>query len=138
GAAEGPEGGALGPAGPAAAAAEGRIDHFEPPVDMVRVVVPGARPMHTIDGWPASFWRPAGRGWVLFTTVAPRGWISPRAKNDPRGADAEDFAGFEASEPLRRLAHAFLRQKAGPPLGARGFGPPLGAHVGPRGRARSA
>src|SRR5688572_9444364 len=97
---------------------------------MVRVVVPGARPTHTIDGWPASFWRRAGRGWLLVTTVGPRGWISPRAKNASRGP--QDFAGFEAGEPLRQLAYASLVHKAGPPLNARAFGPLLADQVGHR------
>lgn len=115
-------------------AVEGRIDRFEPPVNMARVVVPGARPVHTIDGWPASFWRRAGRGWILFTTVGPRAWVSARAGAGPqRGADTGDVvAHVEADEPLRQLAFAFLKRKEGPLLDAQVFGPLLAGQVGHR------
>jgi hypothetical protein len=108
---------------------ERQLQRFEPPVDMVRVVAPGARPMHTIDGWPASFWRRAGRGWVLFTTVAPRGWIAPRPKGEPPPAD-DIVHGFQADESLRQLAFAFFKHRQGPPLAADAFRPLLLGQVG--------
>src|SRR5205823_1390290 len=54
---------------------DGKIDTFEPPVEMVCILAPGVKAAHTINGWPASFWRRSGRGKVLFTTLGPRGWV---------------------------------------------------------------
>jgi hypothetical protein len=49
------------------------------PVQLVHVVMPpGEKPVHTVNGLPASFTRQVGRGKVLFTTVGPRAWYRPR------------------------------------------------------------
>lgn len=38
--------------------------------------------LHTVDGWPASFTRPVGRGKVLFTALGARGWYRPRGAQE--------------------------------------------------------
>jgi hypothetical protein len=59
---------------------------FEQPVDFARVVTTDMQITHTVDGWPAAFWRPVGRGRVVFTTVGAKAWIQPqqhRGRWDP-------------------------------------------------------
>ncbi len=48
---------------------------LERPVEFVRVVVQGARVTHHVDGWPAAFDVPFGRGRVTITTLGLPGWI---------------------------------------------------------------
>jgi hypothetical protein len=51
----------------------------EGPVDFVRVLLPPGEPMrHAIKGWPTWFTRSVGRGKVVFTTLAARGWYQLR------------------------------------------------------------
>jgi hypothetical protein len=47
----------------------------ESPVEMVRVLADVDDISCRVDGWPAAFWQPFGRGEILFTTVAARGWL---------------------------------------------------------------
>jgi hypothetical protein len=54
----------------------------EEPVDFVRVLAPGRAPLHTVHRWPASFVVALGRGKVLFTALAARGWLRPRTPHD--------------------------------------------------------
>jgi len=54
----------------------------EEPVDFVRVLLPGREPLHTVNGWPASFVVELGRGRVVFTALAARGWLRPRTPYD--------------------------------------------------------
>ena len=61
-------------------------DHEEP-VDFLRVVVDGADVRYTVDGWPAAVWLRAGRGQVLVTTLAARGWVRPRTTRDGSSRD---------------------------------------------------
>jgi hypothetical protein len=56
----------------------------ERPVTFARVLLPpGERPRHTVEGWPAWFARPVGRGEVIFTTLGPRAWYRDRIRTDP-------------------------------------------------------
>lgn len=72
---------------------------FERPVDFVRVVPgPGDTVLQTIDGWPALFTRRVGRGEVIFTTLAARGWSWPRAENGPDSA-FKDFPRLPVALP---------------------------------------
>src|SRR5205823_7772543 len=50
------------------------------PVEFVRVLAPGREPLHTVNGWPASFVADLGRGKVVITTLAARGWLRPRTQ----------------------------------------------------------
>lgn len=111
--------------------AEQAIRTFEAPVDMVRVVAPGSRPLHTIDGWPASFWRRCGRGWVLFTTVSPRGWVEYRPETDKQRHSSDNpVAKYMDTDPLQFLAAAFLKKGAAAPIEPAAFAPLLTGEVG--------
>lgn len=50
--------------------------NYEQPVEMVRVVGSSMDVTCRVNGWPGAFWLPYGEGEVLFTTLAPRGWIA--------------------------------------------------------------
>ncbi|MDA1017962.1 MAG: hypothetical protein O3A00_26330, partial [Planctomycetota bacterium] len=73
---------------------------FEQPIKLVRVVT-DAKVLHTINGWPASFTKPIGRGSVVFTTLGPRAWIEHRTGN--QGSDPLYQSAFAAMAPLRRI-----------------------------------
>jgi len=64
---------------------------LDQPVDLVRVLVgPEDQVLQTINGWPAAFVRPFGRGLILFTTVGARAWMRERTPQDlklPLGFD---------------------------------------------------
>jgi len=47
------------------------------PVDFLRVAATSVDVHSSIDGWPASFSIPMGKGRVFFTTLAARGWSHP-------------------------------------------------------------
>jgi hypothetical protein len=116
-----------------AAHVEGKIDDFEDPVEMVRVAASGMSVVHSVDGWPASFWRRSGRGLVLFTTLGARAWYRPRAKNDPVPRDAQNpVARFKETQPLLDVAGPFLKPHEVPPLKAEVFRPLLVEQVGYR------
>src|SRR6266508_1638605 len=56
----------------------------EQPVEFVRVLLPrGERARPTVNGWPAWFTRPVGKGKVVFATLGPRGLFRDRVRSDP-------------------------------------------------------
>jgi hypothetical protein len=79
------------------------VRDFDEPVDLVRVLVDGAEVTHTVNGWPASFWRKFGRGRVLFTTLGPHGWMRPRKPDDPKPVGPYDPPPFVATAALGSL-----------------------------------
>ena len=96
---------------------------FETPVGFLRVLAPGATVLHTVNGWPASFWIPVGRGRVLITTLDPRAWIldqsgsrqpvvepnrGRRGRQDPVNNDANFTSTFQATPQLDQLADILL------------------------------
>ena len=103
----------------------GQIAPFEPPVAMVKLLAPDVKPAYSIDGWPAAFWRRAGRGLVLFTTLGPRGWYSPRTSTAGQ-------LPVEGNEPLHKLAGYFMMSKEKPSLPSEAFKPYLAEKVGYR------
>ena len=63
---------------------------FDDPVPLVRVAPAGASTvLLTVDGWPAAFSRPLGRGRVVFTTLGDRAWHRPRAVRGTRNMGGE-------------------------------------------------
>jgi hypothetical protein len=95
------------------------VQEHERAVEMVRVLLPAHdQPHHLVNGWPASFTRQVGRGTVVFSTLGPRGWFTPRTPRDLRSP----FEGFPdipvPTDHLFRLAHLVQ------PLGDREFYPP--------------
>jgi hypothetical protein len=58
--------------------AEAPLQQHDQPVELVRVLLPPQEQApHTVNGWPAWFTRPVGRGKVIFTALGPRGWPAP-------------------------------------------------------------
>lgn len=80
---------------------------LEQEVELVRVLVDGAEVLSEVQGWPASFAIPFGRGEVLVTTLGPRGWMRPRNRSDPQ-VDALKWTRYVATGPLRDLQFRFL------------------------------
>ncbi len=88
---------------------------FEEPVDFVRVLTPQGTVIHTVDGWPASFQFPVGRGRVLCTTLGPRAWIRLRGPKDPKVNDVLKESRYIANEFLTELAFEFMGVPTEPP-----------------------
>ncbi len=58
---------------------------FERPVSFVRVALDGSENvLFQVDGWPAAFTKPVGRGKILFTTLGGRAWYRPREPRDEK------------------------------------------------------
>jgi hypothetical protein len=56
---------------------------FDEPVDLVRVLLAGSETvLLEANGWPAAFSQAVGRGRVIFTTLAGRGWYRDRTPRD--------------------------------------------------------
>jgi len=88
------------------------MESYEQPLDLVRVLVSGMRVTHTVEGWPAAFWRPVGRGRVVFTTLEARAWIGRPMAQRPRW-DPNRMADYW---PTRQLEALPLLQLPEPPL----------------------
>ena len=62
---------------------------YDAPIDLARVRLSGNETvLYTIDGWPAAFSQPLGRGKVVFTTLGGRAWYRSRTAREKR-------SGFE-------------------------------------------
>lgn len=88
------------------------VQQHERPVELVRVLLPPQeRPRHTVDGWPAWFTRPVGRGLVVFSTLGARGWFRER-----RPPPADPLSPFEAfpSLPVPHMALEVLSEEVHP------------------------
>jgi len=102
---------------------------YEQPLDFARVVVTGMEVTHTVQGWPAAFWRPVGRGRVVFTALAAEAWVRPATASRPRW-DANRMTDFS---PTRQLEALPLLQARIPPLSEPGqFRPYLTERIGYR------
>src|SRR5262249_44317733 len=81
------------------------LQQHERPVDFARVLLPPhERPRHTVNGWPAWFTRPVGRGQAVFTTLGPPGWYRPWKPGDPRAPFRHHPYSPIPSEPLGMVA----------------------------------
>lgn len=112
-------------------AGEGPAQEHERPVELVRVLLPRhERPRHAINGWPAWFTRPVGRGKVVFTALGPRGWYRPRTLRD-RPAPFEHYPGTPfPSEPLNVVAGQLHQPPDEGPFHADAFRAPLAGQIG--------
>jgi hypothetical protein len=89
------------------------LESYEQPLDFARVMVTGMQVTHTVQGWPAAFWRPIGRGRVVFTTVGAQAWIR-RATARRMRWEPERMTDYE---PIPQLDELPLIQLRTPPLG---------------------
>jgi hypothetical protein len=107
------------------------VQEFERPVDLVRVLLPPHdQARHTVNGWPASFTRPVGRGKVLFTALGPRGWSRPRTDRD-KPSRFRDYPRLPVPTDALETATADLQPPAQEePFGAAAFRPVLTEEIG--------
>lgn len=105
---------------------------FEIPVEMVRVLGRNFEAIHTVNGWPASFWQQVGAGEVLYTTLGVEAWLRPRTPRDVLPLDSNDQVRYLAREPLAHLAKRLLNpvEPVIPPLQPQDFEPYLAEQVG--------
>ncbi|MCA9248025.1 MAG: hypothetical protein KDA42_12945 [Planctomycetales bacterium] len=82
---------------------------LEAPVPMARVLTSDVEIVHSVDNWPAAFWKQVGRGRVLVTTLGARGWTRRRSPEDPVPAAASKRIDWLATEPFERLAYEFYQ-----------------------------
>lgn len=77
---------------------------FDDPVPFVRVALGGSETvLYEMDGWPAAFSQPLGRGKVIVTTLGGAAWHRPRGPRDPQ-SPFEHFPNLPvAARPLERL-----------------------------------
>ena len=80
---------------------------YEQPVTLARLFASGWEVLQTVNGWPASLRRRVGRGWVLMTTLGPRGWMRVREASDMDGAQsaASPEAAGDDSSPSARVVY---------------------------------
>lgn len=106
---------------------------FDEPVDLVRVVVGDADTVLTrVNGWPAAFSRPLGRGKVVVTTLGGRAWHRPRAARERRSA-FQDYPNLPVELlPLERLAVDLAAEPEKGGFRAADFAPMLSTEIGYR------
>jgi len=111
----------------------------ERPVDHARVLPGDMEVTHTINGWPAAMRKPVGKGWLLVTTVGPRGWIEPMLvpQINVDGTEAKNekdktilTTGHIAHRPLRDLADWFHSDRRSDPLPPQVFEPYVSEQIG--------
>lgn len=105
---------------------------FDEPVEMVRVLGPEIEPVHTVNGWPASFWQPAGRGHVLFTTLEARAWTRDRRPDDPKPKHGGPPFYKVALEELQMLGAELLEPRRAPAIDPADFDRFVSSQIGYR------
>lgn len=111
--------------------ASGPRRHYDDPVELVRVIAPGADVLQEVDGWPALLRQDIGRGRVLFTTLSADAWMRPRRPHEQVEA-LDRNSTFIALQGLDELANFFTRPLDPPPLVPEDFEPMLSEQVGYR------
>ncbi|MDH3717196.1 MAG: hypothetical protein OES79_03655 [Planctomycetota bacterium] len=101
---------------------------FADPVPLARVIPHDVEVQHEVDGWPVSFWQRIGRGRVLFTTLAARGWTRLRRKDDLQATVSS--SGAVATEPLFHLGEEFLFGESAPPFRSEQLVPYVSEQIG--------
>lgn len=105
---------------------EDEKQELEQPVEFVRVAISSdERILHTVNGWPASFMRPMGRGRVLFTTLGARAWYRFPTAMELERQGSRFHVGVQV--PLGALQ--VLAGELQPPPAAAGFMPDAFAPV---------
>lgn len=80
----------------------------ESPVTLVRVMIDAAEIDSRVDGWPAAFWVPAGKGEILVTTLGHEGWMFNQKPTEIYRALAARF--FVEREPAPNNTEAMLTE----------------------------
>jgi hypothetical protein len=107
------------------------VQQHERQVDLVRVLLPPEEQApHTIEGWPAWFTRPVGRGKVIFTTLGAPAWYRPRGARDPRSPYATYPSLPMPTPPLEALARELHSPVPEEPFPSEAFQPLLQADIG--------
>jgi hypothetical protein len=104
---------------------------FDYPVDLVRVLLSGNEtPLFEVNGWPAAFSRPMGRGQVIITTLGSRGWYRDRVPRDPPSR-FENFSDLPVSlAALDSLAWQIHPETQSIAFRSEDLGPLLTAEIG--------
>lgn len=55
----------------------------EKPIPMVRIASADMQVIHRVGFWPASLYKPIGRGALIVTTVGARAWLTPTGEGSP-------------------------------------------------------
>jgi hypothetical protein len=107
------------------------VPQEELPVDLARVLLPPAERVRiTLNGWPAWFTRPVGRGKVVFTTVGPGALYRPRGDLD-RPSPYQEFPKVPVPlEPLRQVAVELQRPAVEGAFTAEALRPLLAEEIG--------
>jgi hypothetical protein len=71
---------------------------FELPAPMVRVAVEDVTVTHEVEGWPAAFTMPYGRGKVIVTAVGGQAWLATPAQARDYSLQGHFDASIELSE----------------------------------------
>jgi hypothetical protein len=83
------------------------VREFDDPVPFVRVALGGTETvLYEVDGWPAAFMQPVGRGKVVLTTLGGSAWHRPRGPRDPKSPFEHFYDLPIALTPLERLSVA--------------------------------
>ena len=64
---------------------------YEQPKTLVRVYSEAEQTLCTIDGWPAVFWNPVGKGEILFTTIGLESLVDNARPIEPFSMASADF-----------------------------------------------
>ena len=110
---------------------------LEQPVELVRAVVRNVEVTHSVNGWPAAFWKRVGKGEVLFTTLGPHGWARPRTPHDPRAPKLFPSPRLITTPPLEKLSARLFAPRETPALKPEQLEPYLREQVGYRVVGRS-
>ena len=115
------------------------VREHERPVDLVRVVAPDMEVLHSVNGWPAALRKPVGQGWLMVTTMAPRGWMEPvlTPQVNVDGSEVRNekkelvmMHNFAALRPLTELATWFQKDERMEPLRPQAFDSFLTEQIG--------
>ncbi|MDZ4684360.1 MAG: hypothetical protein SH850_04670 [Planctomycetaceae bacterium] len=88
------------------------------PVDLVRVLVSNVDVPITVDGWPAAFWQPCGRGRLLVTTIGAAAWVRPREANETSRNRGESLPKYVRNRAYEMIAPQFFAPRVESPLTA--------------------
>ena len=111
---------------------DGELRQFEEPVQLLRVMSGRCEVAYSVNGWPAAFWKRAGQGEILFTTLGPRGWFRSRPPDEKVVTKPLFSSNYLATLPLQTLADRFFQPSVPPPVPTEDFAPMLAEQIGYR------